>query len=416
MIDLSHVPLWLWLLLGLLLLLSGAFSATETALFGLNSHNRESAGRAARVLLDNPRDLLITVLLGNLLVNLLFFGFSMRLQPSGESHESSAGLVIGFGALLAVILFGEILPKTVGLRGGVFVARVFSPPLLFGVRFLGPVRRILTTVLDLVMRMAGPSFHEGRGLTPEGLASVLERSGEHGVLLDTEAGFLSEIVELDSIRVREIMTPRVDVHFLDIDRLEEREDALRRALDDRLSWLPVVKGAKDEVVGRVRVRDLANEPERPVGQLVMPVKFVPEVASALDLLNGLREDGVAEAVVVDEWGGTAGVVTLEDIFEEIVGDLREEEELQESLVVPLGTGHYRVNGSLSVRDWNDEFGTRIVPTEFETVGGFVTALLGRIPKAGDVVRSGPLVMKVQEVRGLRVLFVDLYLESSAGSA
>ncbi len=410
--DLSHVPVWIWSLLALLLLLSAAFSATETALFGLTSQDRDSAGRAARELLDRPRDLLITVLLGNLLVNLLFFGFSMRLEPPLEGVESSAGLLIGFSALLAVILFGEILPKTVGLRGGVVVARVFSPPLLLGVRFLGPVRRVLTAILDIVLRMAGKSFHEERGLTPEDLAAVLERSSERGVLLDSEAGFLSEIVELDSIRVREIMTPRVDVLFLDIERPEEREAALARALDDRLSWLPVVRGAKDEVVGRVRLRDLANQPERPVGQLVMPVKFVPEVASALDLLHGLREDGLAEAVVVDEWGGTAGVVTLEDIFEEIVGDLREEEETPENHVSALGTGHYRVNGSLSIRDWNDEFGTRIVPTEFETVGGFVTALLGRIPKVGDVVRYGPLVMKVHEVRGLRVLFVDLYLESS----
>ncbi|MFT5286347.1 MAG: putative hemolysin [Planctomycetota bacterium] len=411
--DLAHVPLWTWIVLTVLLLISASFSATETALFGLSGQDRQKAGGAALELLDRPRDMLVTVLLGNLLANLLFFGFSMRLEPPSSDPENSTSVLIGVIALLLVILFGEILPKTIGLRGGVFVARVFSPLLLLGVRFLGPVANILSSCLDFVLRLLGERFQEGGGLTPEGLAEVLERSGERGVLLETEADFLSEIVELDSIRVREIMTPRVDVLFLDIERPMERDEAVRQALKNRLSWLPVVRGAKDEVIGRVHVRDLVNYPERPVGELVMPVEFVPEVASALDLLHSLREVGIAEAVVVDEWGGTAGVVTLEDIFEEIVGDLREEEELQENPVISLGNGRYRVNGSLSIRDWNDEFGTRVVPTEFETVGGFVTALLGRIAKPGDVVRHRRLVMKVQEVRGLRVLTVDMHLASAA---
>ena len=164
---------------------------------------------------------------------------------------------------------------------------------------------------------------------------------------------------------------------------------------------------------RIDVRDLVNQPDRPMRQLVMPAKYVPEVASALDLLHGLRDERVAEAVVVDEWGGTAGIVTIEDIFEEIVGDLRAEEEPHEAAVTLLGEGHYRVNGGLSIRDWNDEFdefGARVVPTEFETVGGFVAALLGRIPKRGDVVRYGALVMEVHEVRGRRVLSVEMYVE------
>ncbi|MFT5829942.1 MAG: putative hemolysin, partial [Bacteroidia bacterium] len=111
--------------------------------------------------------------------------------------------------------------------------------------------------------------------------------------------------------------------------------------------------------------------------------------------------------VVDEWGGTAGIVNVEDIFEELVGDLRVEGESREISVVPLGEGNYRVAGSLSMHDWNDVFGFQVVPKEYETVGGFVTALLGRIPRAGDEVRWGDLVLEVHDVRGRRVQTVDM---------
>jgi len=271
-----------------------------------------------------------------------------------------------------------------------------------------PARRVFHVVLELGFRALGPLAHEERGITTESLARVLESSASHGLLADSEAGLLAEIVELDGIRVREIMTPRVDMLAIDLEH--DVEPIVERALKERRTWLPVVDGQLDNVVGCVRLRELLVQSDRPVPQLVMPIKFIPEVASALDLLHELRDSRTTQAVVVDEWGGTAGLVTIEDIFEEIVGDLRVEGELAERPVVPLGGGRFRVAGSLSVRDWNDQFGRRVVPTEFETVGGYVTALLGRIPRAGDRVRVGDLVNEVHEVRGRRVISVDMYVE------
>jgi CBS domain containing-hemolysin-like protein len=171
--------------------------------------------------------------------------------------------------------------------------------------------------------------------------------------------------------------------------------------------VPVVDGTPDQIEGRVRVRDLLTRPDKPVRQLVLPIKFVPEVASCLDLLHVLREERQAEAVVVDEWGGTAGVVDIERVFEEIVGDLRQEDERRAQPVVPLGAGRFRVAGGLSVRDWNEAFGVELVPSAFETLGGFVTAQLGRVPRPGDEFQFGHLRLCVHEVRGRRVLAVDV---------
>ena len=153
-----------------------------------------------------------------------------------------------------------------------------------------------------------------------------------------------------------------------------------------------------------------------VCKCIMPIKFVPEVAGVLDLLAEFKRDRAAEAVVVDEWGGTAGIVTVEDIFEELVGELRTEGEDREQPVVPLGAGSYRVAGSLAIRDGNWHFGQHVVPTEFETVGGMMTALLGRIPRVGDRIQVGPLVCEVSDARGRRVVAVDLHVATAEESA
>ena len=400
--------------LAVLLLFSGLFSASETALFSLDEGGRNRAGRATRRLLASPRDLLLTILLANLFVNLVFFAAAPVLL--GEGRDAGERVLLGLAALLAILLCGEILPKTLALRAPVMVARLVTLPLAVLVRVLAPVRRFLGWVLDILLRLTGEIDKRERAITPETLAAALERSAEAGILAAGEADLLGDIVELSSLRVREIMTPRVDILALDIeDEADERDEVVREAARRRLTWLPVVKGDADNVVGRVALRDLLGHPDRSLESLVMPVTFVPEVANVLTMLGHLRDERVAEALVVDEWGGTAGVVTLEDLFEEIVGEMRVEGEEAVKPVIPLGEGRFRVSGALSLREWNETFGVEVAPNAFETVGGYLTALLGRLPRTGDRVALGKgLVGEVREVRGRRIETVDLSLEDGEG--
>lgn len=401
----AEAPLHVWLLCGCLLGCSGTFSALETAFFSLSFEHHPEVGPHARKLLEKPRALLITLLLGNLVVNLLFFAFANRIElPWAPHSELASGLV----ALVVLLVFGEILPKTLALRAPVRIARAGAAPLEALVRFVAPMRRVIGRILDVALAALGESGRDEHAITSELLGRVLGKSAETGELAGVEADILSEIVELGGMRVREIMTPRVDALVLDL--AQDPAPLVREALRLNRSWIPVTDGGKDRVVGSVRVRDLVLRRDRPLRRLVQPVKFVPEVASVLDLLHQFREDRAAEAVVIDEYGGMAGVVTIEEVFEEIVGDLRAEGEAREQPVVPLGEGRFRVAGRLSIRDWNDEFGFRVVPTEFETVGGFVTALLGRIPRAGDRVEAAGLLCEVHEVRGRRVLSVDISVQ------
>lgn len=406
----SEVAFPLWLLLGGLLVLSGSFSASETALFSLSIEQRLHAPRHVARILRRPSDTLVTILLGNLVINVLFFAFATRVRFPLLA-DLGLGVLEGMPALVALLVFGEILPKTLALRAPLRVAALLAIPIEVLLFTLAPARRRIQAGVERLLVVLGASDKDESELTPEILEELLARSAQEGLLAEDEVDMISEIVELDGIRVREIMLPRVDMLVLD-ESSSEPGEVVQAALARHQTWLPVVRGTPDEVVGCVRARDVLRQPERGVAELVMPVKFVPEVATALSLLLEFQSDRTAEAVVVDEWGGTAGLVTIEDVFEEVVGELRVEGEVRYKPVVPLGEGRYRVSGSLSVRDWNERFGHQIVPREFETVGGMVTAMLGRIPRQGDRVRLGNLVCEVDEVRGRRVLAVDMSLAPS----
>jgi putative hemolysin len=395
-----------------LLCLSASFSATETALFSLDAGDERRVPPTALELLERPRSLLLGILLGNLVVNTLFFAFAQSYLAPLEPVQRWTGNALALGC---IVVLAEIVPKTLALRARVGIARLTCGPMSVFVSALAPVQRCTDKLMDWIYRAIGPAGREESGVTNDALAHALERSAEQGLLLQSEASFLSGVVQLEDVRVRELMTPRVDMLFLDISG-EGRADVVARGVETKEPWVIVTDGNQDRIVGRVRLRALLAHPERAPRELLEPCHFVPEVATALHALHFLRDHQLAQAVVVDEWGGTAGLVTVENIFEEVVGDLRVEGEVPEKPVVRVGDGRFEVDGSIAIRDWNELFGAHVVPREFETLGGFVAALLGRVPRAGDCVRSGGLTFEVAEVRRRRVLRILVRVERAVGAA
>ncbi|MFT4647410.1 MAG: putative hemolysin [Planctomycetota bacterium] len=395
-----------WILLLLLLMCSAAFSASETAFFSLGTKEPGQLGSdKADRLLSEPRELLVSLLAGNLFINIFYFALAAHTLPG-------VGLWSGFAALVALLIGGEIVPKTLALRKPEAVARLTAPFWVPYLRLMKPVRSGVNSFLNAGLRVLGESDRREQGVSVETLAMALEHSAAEGSLAHAEADLLGEIIQLSTLRVREIMTPRVDMLALDLeDDSQEHKGIVEQARRQRLTWLPVVRGDMDSVVGAVSLRALYTQSERPLDQLVLPVPFVPEVAPVLAMMSVLRKARSAEAVVVDEWGGTAGVVSLEDLFEEVVGDLRTEGEETVREVIPMGEGRYRVSGDLSIREWNETMGLQVVPSAFETLGGYILALLGRLPKTGEQIELGAGLMgEIHEVRGRRVITVDLFLE------
>ncbi|MEM6392718.1 MAG: hemolysin family protein [Planctomycetota bacterium] len=418
------------LVLPALLAASGFFSGTETALFSIGRHQQRQLERSKKVadaaavrLLSETRPLLITLMLGNMVVNVSYFAVStaalFRVQAMLAESGGGGASALWVGALtpvplVAVILLGEVLPKIVAARLTLKWARVMSVPMLLVHRGVTPVRWVADKLaITPLARLLTPP-EEARAFDASELASLLGLSRSKGVIDAAEQRLLRQVLELGRVRVREIMVPRVDVRAFDVNDPVEGLLALMR--ETRLRQIPVYDGELDRVLGVAYTKQVLLRPPADAEglmKLVRGVKFVPEQQRADQLLTDLRKTGTTYAVVVDEYGGTAGLITLEDVVEFLVGDIPGEFEGEgEEGPEALEDGRFRVAGELSLRELPGGLGVgREVVEEAQeradTVGGWVMAELGRPAEAGELVRLGPVDALVEAVEGRRVETVVL---------
>ena len=407
---------------GGLLVASAFFSGSETVLFSLHKQDvrelvRRSrrTGLAIRRLVARPDRLLASILFGNLLVNVLYFSIGSGVAlHAARAYGRAAAAGVSVAVLLVLLFFGEILPKSLAASAPRAISTVAAWPVWFFHRLIGrPAGIISSPVTALVRRLA--RRESSPELEPGELRFLVELAESSGAVSGDEADMLEAVVGLSELRVREVMVPRVDVMFASVD--DSPEQVLRRMRAETFSGAPVYEGGLDQIVGLVDARDLlaacAEKGSRPTDlrALLRPVTFVPESARLADALEGARTGGFDVAVAVDEYGGTAGIVSLEDIAATVFGDMADEFDAQERPEVEqTGEGSFVLAGALSVREWAELFRVEPEPGQFDTLGGFVTHLLGRIPREGDVARWGNLRFTVREMRKRRVELVELSLE------
>jgi putative hemolysin len=386
-----------------LLVASGFFSSSETALFGMSENERMGlrrsgslAGRAIDALMADPRMLLVTLLLGNTTINTLYFVTSsvlvVRMQGGVAIEAATAA-----GSLLGLIIFGEIVPKLAGETRRTFVASLVAPPLLALHRIIGPLRRLIAAgVVEplsrrTALRGAPPRLSEAE------LAALIEISARQGVLESHEQELLLEVVRLQRLRVRDVQVPRVKMSAVPIDA---DEGTVRETVSTaRLSRLPVYRGDLDHIEGILPAKRylLADPAKRSIVRHLEPATFVPEIASVEALLVRFRETGGTLAITVDEYGGTAGVVALEDVVEAIVGDIVAPEEELPPPPKRLDALTWRVSGEMSVHDWQDTFGEAVASRGAVTLGGYLMERLGRAVSPGEVVRLGNVELEAERV-------------------
>lgn len=404
----AHVPLFLTI--PVLLVASAFFSGSETALFGLSDAQRrtlrrehEAAARLVDRMLAEPRLLLITILLGNMIANVLFFVTSsvlMMEMEAGVIGELAAAVV----TLLLVVLFGEVIPKmTANARGGL-AALVVSRPLYAIHRVLGPVRGLLDAlVIAPLSRLTAPR-EAPPALAEDELGDLLELSSDSGVISPYERRVLQEVIRLHRMKVRDVMSPRVNLVALP--ETATREEVVRLAKRTRLTKFPVYLNDLDEIAGILHVKRYLLDPRSkrlPVISLVQPARFVPEHATLDNLLDHFRRTHTQSAIVVDEYGGTAGLVAVEDVVSEIVGELSNRAIPTERLITPLGGKRWRVDGRLSIHDFVERFAPRAeVSPRVSTFAGYVTEALGHLPGPGDAVEDEAYRIEVERVRNSRV--------------
>lgn len=407
-----------------LLLLSATFSGSETAIFNLRAHQRQqllaAPGLRARCLGDllrRPDQVLVTLLLANLAVNISYFASSsvLVLELSGRLPRTVAA-AIGFAPLVVLILVGEVLPKVLALSHAPTIASHVAPLLWLLERIVRPIGRVLNGVFTRpAIRLLAPARPGHAHLVGhEELAAAMEASASDG-LIDRQTGqLLREVVELKAIRVREVMVPRVDLKAFDLD--DPREHFLEMIRATGFKRLPVYRDNLDNIIGVVDARSVLLAPDKPVASFVRKIHFVPDVISIAHLLAEFRRSGLQSAVVVDEYGGTAGFVTLEDLVEQIVGDIYDPIDRPATPLIRIGENEYRVAGDLSTREWSRIFGLPLQPHAVHTIAGLITALLGREPRVGDTARFSNLVFTVEEVQRHRVKWASVRLTNPGSAA
>jgi putative hemolysin len=400
---------YIWYLAAIvpLLALSAVFSGSETALFSLTPARRErlreSNPRLARLvdrLLGRPGRLLGTVLLANLLVNVSASAlFTLAIVAWTGQTGRSAPLYLGIGGFVmtgVLLALGEVTPKVLATRGPERFARATAP----FIRLVSIVLAPFSFVLQRLGALLAPRRGEDEHLSEEELQTMIRVGRERKVITEREQEILWNLVGLEERTVSEVMTPRIDMVCL------AKETPVRAAIDvcreEGRSRLPVFDGTPDSVVGVAYAKELLTaDPEAPVGDVVRPAFFVPEVKRLPSLLDELRKKGCHIAVVVDEFGQTAGLVTLEDVLEAIFGEITDEydDASEEVPWVKVGEGSYLVDGEIDIATLDRLFDGVFGEVEEERLAGFVHDRLGRLPAAGDTVRVDGVEVVVREVVG-----------------
>ena len=403
-----------------LLCCSAFFSGAETAFFNLSRRQinllRKSNHRLqhlAASLSRKPKQLLGCLLFGNMTVNVLFYAIASVLTVRiGQEVGAGAAALIAGASFAVLLLFGEIFPKSVAYGNSKSVSVLTALPLFFCLQIFTPLQFVFRVfIVEPTLRLLLGPAHPPKPISTGEFKSLIEQVRKRGLLTKAENKLLTEIIELGFLKVRHVMRPRVDMTACSV--TDSAQSAKELMLKNNLTKLPVYVRTIDNVVGLVHLRQLMLEKDVSLDRIVQRVPFVPEQKKVESLLEYFRKSGTDTAVVVDEYVGIAGSVRLEDIAAELLGPIETAEGIEP--VELIGPFEYRLAGDISIYDWAEAFGIDPEEAGVSTIGGLVTALLGKIPKSGDAAYLHNLKFTVERVQKHRIKTVILTFERIGGN-
>lgn len=402
------------LVLAFLVLCSALLTGAEAAYFSLGRNrlkrlaSQGEAGSPTR-LIERPHELLVTLLVGITLVNIAAAAIAATLAV--ELFGERFGLAVEIVAMILILTtFGEVLPMTIAVkRPEAFLAVARRPVAWLGV-LLAPVRVGLGALTALTLRLVGgPERSRQPELTEEELRTLVDVGASEGVVERAEREMIHKVFQLEDTQVRAVMVPRTDMFCLDVNTAREKIlPALREQLHSRV---PVYEGSIDVIVGVLYTKDLLPyvltglPPDVDLRAHLHPPYFVPESKRADQLLQEFQAKRLHLAIVVDEFGGTAGLVALEDLLEELVGEIADEYDEPERLVQRVDDKTYRVAGKLPIDELRALTGLAVSDENYNTVGGWVLDLFGRVPRKAERLETPEFVVTVEKVERTRVVEV-----------
>ncbi len=429
------------LIIVILVLINAVFVAAEIALVTMRRSRLEQlvdeghrGAERVRRLVAHPGRFLAVIQLGITFVGFLaaaFAGVSLTvqleawfrtIQPIAPYSGALALLIITALLSFFTIIFGELVPKTLALAYTERIAFLLAGPVDLMGRALGPIVWALTKITNGVNRMLGVRDIDRDVISTEELKLLVERGGAQGVLEAEEEQMINAVIELGGRRVHEVMVPRVSIVGIRADA--SFEDAIDIVIAEGHSRIPAYENSLDEVVGILYAKDLlpylkSDAAPRPsLRTLLRPPVLVPESMTIDDLLHELQRRKVHIAIVLDEYGGTAGIVTIEDLLEEIVGEIQDEYDVEEPIVVRLSDHEARVDGRADVDELSELFDVQLDledEEEYDTVAGLIYHRIGGVPSPGDQVKVDGLTLTVETTDGRRVGKVLVVRHPRAGA-
>ena len=414
------------LIIALLIVLNGFFVAAEFSLVRVRRSRVEQlveeghagAQRLER-LLSKPGRFLAVIQIGLTFVGFLaatFAGASVvgDLQAvledvpilAPQAQLVSILLVTAIVSLFTIV-FGELVPKAVALAHAERLAFLFSVPVDLLGRLLAPLVWLLTSLTSAITRVFGMTDVQQEKMTAEELMILVERGGEQGVIEAEEQQMIGAVLELGERRVHEVMVPRIDITALAASA--PLDDIIGTIVREGHTRIPVYEETIDNVIGILYAKDLlpilAKGQQPKITTILRTPLFVPESLSVDDLLHNFQRRKVHIAIVLDEYGGTAGLVTIEDLIEEIVGEIQDEYDVEEPMLEPISDDEARFDGRANIDDLTEHFGIELDAADreqYDTVGGLVYHEIGGVPEVGDTVEVGGLTLTVESTDGRRV--------------
>ena len=405
------------IILIILLMLSAFFSSAETALTTVNririrSLADDGSKRAKTVLkiTDNSGKMLSAILIGNNIVNVAAASITTSLAYSlGGSAVAIANAVI----TIAILLFGEITPKTTATIHAEKLALIYAPIISIFMKIMTPVIFIINGLSNAVLLLLriDPNA-KNQTMTENELRTIVDVSHEDGVIESDEKEMIYNVFDLGDAKAKDVMVPRVHVTFADVNTTYEELIEIFR--EDKFTRLPIFEDSTDNVIGTINMKDLLlfdNTKEFHIRDILREAYFTYEYKNISELLVEMREASFNIAIVLDEYGDTAGLITLEDILEEIVGEIHDEyDENEEDFIKEIGEREYMIEGSTNLDDLNDRLDLQLESEDYDSLGGFIIEHLDCLPEEGDsITTEDGLRLVVESLDKNRIESVHAYL-------
>ncbi|MEF3244709.1 MAG: hemolysin family protein [Caldisericaceae bacterium] len=417
-----------FIILLILLLISALVTTLESAMFNANLHKLQSLAKKNKIfnrLIEhkkNPESFISVIVITNNFVNFLFAGLVTRIAIQYATlTNSSTDLFLLIGTLVStivVVIFGETVPKNIGSIIPEKILQFLFPIFIIPYYLLKPVAFILTKIVQLILKVLGIEKKDRKYFeSEEELMSMIETVQKEGFIEKDEEKMILSIFEFGDTLVEEVMTPRVDVVAIDIESsLDEILDTITKS---GYSRYPVYEEKIDNIIGILYLKDimklLVKKQQIDIRKILRPPYFVPETKRLDELFKEMQKNKMHLAIVFDEFGGFAGIVTIEDILEEIVGEIQDELEAEEKPIQKIGENAYLVSGSLPISDFNEIFSTQLSDEQASTISGLILETLGRLPNPGEEITIDKIRFIISKVGNRRIIQIKaIFKEKKEG--